>query len=253
MEVAILAGGQGRRLGVGPAAPIKALYPVAGKPLIWHVMQRFARYGYRDFCIALGHRGPELVEGIDSYSDLWCGVGPELALPQRWTVRTLHTGEQSTSGERIRQIAAYGSGPFMLAWCDGVADIDLAALEEFHRASGCLVTVAAVHPPARFGHLLLDGGYVSAFYEKHQSMAGWINGGFFVVEPEILAYLGKSPGGWEQEILPSLARDGQLAAFRHPGFWHCVDYPEDAVRLEALWRQQEPPWSQVESTEVQLP
>ncbi len=243
MRVGILAGGYGSRLGGAPTTPPKALLAIGGRPLLWHVMQRYAQAGLDDFVIALGYRGDELRAALSPDAGTWSDRRDAGAESRRWHIHAVDTGLATNTGGRIKQLVPHmGNQTFMLTWCDGLADIDLHALLRFHRSHGKLATVTAVHPPARFGHLALDGDSVSGFYEKHQPLEGWINGAYFVLEPEVADYIEGNHTQWEREPLQTLAAQGQLMAYRHSGFWRCVDYAGDCEYLEALWSAGEAPW-----------
>lgn len=160
-----------------------------------------------------------------------------------WTVELIDTGQGTGTGGRIKRLAPYmGDGTFLLTWGDGVSNVDLHALLRFHRSRSRLVTMTAVRPPARFGHIEIDGDFISQFSEKPQIREGWINGAFFVCEPGVVDYIAGDPIMFEQEPLERLAKDGQLAAYRHDGFWQCMDTLRDKVRLEQLWERDEAPW-----------
>lgn len=240
MRVIILAGGRGSRLVNNQVNIPKPAYPIAGKPLIWHVMQRYAAFGFSDFLVALGHRMSEVRECLESAP---CFAPNARSTQAQWKIATINTGEASSSGERIRQaLAQNGEQTCMLTWCDGVADINLEALLSFHRQHGRLATMTVVHPPARFGHVDLEDGRVTGFYEKHAPMEGWINAAYFVLEPGVAAYLEGENAAWETGALVELAKRGELMAYAHEGFWHCVDFSADADTLEELCAQGSTPW-----------
>ena len=229
MKVAILAGGRGARL--GEAGP-KPLAEIGGRPLIWHVMMLYRQAGFRDFVIALGHGG-------DAIRQWFAGAGPA-----DWTVELVDTGADTMTGGRLKRLKPHlGGGTFMLTWADGLADVDLAALLAFHRAHGKLATLTAVAPPPRFGRLTLDGDRVTTFVEKPPGAEGWINGAFFVLEPAVLDMIEGDATAFEAGPLPALARDGELMAWRHAGFWDCVDTPADLATLRRRWDASDRPWA----------
>jgi glucose-1-phosphate cytidylyltransferase len=214
----------------------------------------FARHGFTEFALALGYKGEVIKDFFVHYkartSDVTAHLGTgELTFSnstsEDWLVRMIDTGEATMTGGRLRRLAPVleGSGTFMATYGDGVADIDLTALLAFHEGHGRLATVTAVRPSARFGELLLDGSQVRQFKEKPQTQGGWINGGFFVFEPEVLGYLSGDHTVLEEEPLESLAREGQLVAYRHETFWQCMDTPRDRLLLEALWKSGAAPWA----------
>jgi len=212
MDVVILCGGRGTRLnGERP----KPLMEIAGRPIVWHVMSIYAAHGLRDFVLLTGHRGDEIAD--------WArGV--------EWPVECIDTGEDTPTGGRVHALRDRLTAPFCLTYADGVADIDLAALLGHHRATGALATMTVVRPELPFGVAHLDGERVTGFAEKPVS-DHWVNGGFFVLEPDALAYL-DADAVLEREPLERLAADGALAAHRHTGFWRCLDTAKDAAALE---------------------
>lgn len=228
MKTVILAGGLGSRMGSAFGDVPKALVPIAGRPVLRHVMDLFVAAGHADFVIALGHRGAAIrghfgageprVELVDTPPD--CDTGGRLA-----RLRTHLDGER-----------------FFLTWCDGLADVDLPALLDFHRSHGRIATVTAVHPPSRFGHLDLDGARVTRFVEKPLRSPEWINGAFFVLEPAIFELLDGDACSLEREVLPRLAERGELMAWRHESFWQCMDTPHEHALLESLCAAGRAPW-----------
>ncbi len=225
---------------------------IGGFPIIWHIMQMYGHYGFKDFVVALGYRGEVIKEYFLRYrnytSDLTIALGTgEVRVHDGerpdWTVHLVDTGLQTQTGGRIRRLADWLEGErFMLTYGDGVSDINLAALLEFHRAHGRLATVTAVRPPARFGGLEFDGTSVRAFSEKPQIGEGWINGGFFVLEPGVIDYIKGDNTSWERDPLEQLARDGQLVAYQHDSFWQPMDTMREVKVLEDLWSSGSPPW-----------
>lgn len=236
MKVAILAGGVGSRLVEETARRPKPMVEIGGRPILWHIMMHYSFHGFREFVIALGYRG----EVIRRYM-----AGPRIEADAAggWEVDLVDTGQETMTGGRIKRLAGHlGDGTFMLTWGDGVSTVDLGALLAFHRRHGRLATVTAVRPPPRFGRLDLDGETVRAFEEKPAGGEGWINGAFFVLEPGVLDYIEGDATQFEQAPLESLARDGQLMAYRHEGFWQCMDTVHDRMRLERLWQGGAAPW-----------
>ncbi len=226
MKVCILAGGKGSRLGSDLPKP---LLPIGDKPLLWHVMQIYARAGLTDFRIALGHRGDEIRAALPA------------SCPKDWRLELLDTGLDTNTGGRLRRIAGDLDERFCLTWADGLGDIDLDALRAYHHFAGGLATLTAVRPPARFGYLDLVGGHVRGFAEKECPVDLWINGAFFVLEPSVCRLIEGDDTSFERDVLPELSLRGQLKAFRHEGFWQCVDTPWEHARLEQLW-QEGAPW-----------
>ena len=253
MKVAILCGGMGTRMGEETQIRPKPMVEVGGRPILWHIMKMYARHGFTDFALALGYKGEVIKDFFIHYKSRMSDVTAHLATgdvvysntaAEDWVVRMIDTGEASMTGGRLRRLSHVleGSGTFMATYGDGVADIDLTALLAFHRAHGRLATVTAVRPSARFGELLLDGNAVRQFKEKPHTQGGWINGGFFVFEPEVLRYIEDDGTVLEEEPLERLAREGQLVAYRHEAFWQCMDTVRDRLLLENLWRSGAAPW-----------
>jgi glucose-1-phosphate cytidylyltransferase len=253
MKVAILAGGVGTRIQEETEAKPKPMVEIGGKPILWHIMKIYAHQGFCDFVVALGYRGDYVKRYMVDYAALTGNLTIGLregrvqvhgnADRDDWNVALVDTGQTTNKGGRIKRLAPYlGEGTFMLTWGDGVSDIDLRRLLEFHRAHGKLATLTAVRPPARFGHIELDGDVVTEFSEKPQAREGWINGAFFVLEPQVLDYIDGDETEWEKEPLERLAADGQLMAYRHEGFWQCMDTLRDRKLLEQLWDTGDAPW-----------
>jgi glucose-1-phosphate cytidylyltransferase len=252
MKVAILAGGVGSRLAEETQVVPKPMVEIGGKPMLWHIMRHYSIHGYREFVIALGYKGEVIKRYMVEYCSLVSNLTVELGHGEvcmhdgerdDWQVQLIDTGISSNTGGRIKRLAPYvGDETFMLTWGDGVSDVDLGALLEYHRSHGRLATLTAVRPPARFGHLQLDGGQVAEFSEKPQTGEGWINGAFFVCEPGVFDYIEGDETQWEREPLERLAKDGELMAYRHAGFWQCMDTLRDKKLLEKLWESGAPPW-----------
>jgi glucose-1-phosphate cytidylyltransferase len=253
VKVAILAGGLGSRLQEETEIKPKPMVEIGGRPILWHIMKIYAHHGFDDFLIALGYKGDYIKRWMLEYSSIQGDLTVSLKDGQiqvlqgereDWTVSLVDTGVATMTGGRIKRLAPYvGSETFMVTWGDGVADLDVPKLLEFHRAHGKLATVTAVRPPARFGELTLDGdGRVTRFAEKPQLTEGWINGAFFVLEPDVFEYIDDDMTQWEREPLERLAAEGQLMAYRHESFWQCMDTLRDKVLLEQLWARPQPPW-----------
>jgi glucose-1-phosphate cytidylyltransferase len=253
MKVAILAGGVGTRIQEETEAKPKPMVEIGGKPILWHIMKIYAHQGFQDFVVALGYKGDYVKRYMVDYASLTGNLTIGLregrvqvhgdADRDDWNVALVDTGQTTNKGGRIKRLAPYlGDGTFMLTWGDGVSDIDLGRLLEFHRAHGKLATLTAVRPPARFGHIELDGDVVTEFSEKPQAREGWINGAFFVLEPPVLDYIDGDETEWEKEPLDRLAADEQLMAYRHEGFWQCMDTLRDRKLLEQMWDTGDAPW-----------
>jgi glucose-1-phosphate cytidylyltransferase len=254
MKVVILAGGVGTRLVEETEVKPKPMVLIGGRPILWHIMMHYAHYRHKEFFIALGYKGEVIKRYIVDYSSLNSDLTVKFATgevlhhgdgiqKQDWTVHLVDTGEATLTGGRIKRLAPYlGDQTFMLTWGDGVSDVDLNKLLEFHRSHGRLATVTAVRPPARFGKLDIEGNQVVRFSEKPQISEGWINGAFFVLEPGVFNYIEGDMSQWEKEPLERLARDGQLMAYFHTSFWQCMDTLRDKKLLESLWEQGKAPW-----------
>ena len=253
MKVAILAGGVGTRLVEETQVKPKPMVEIGGRPILWHIMEHYATHGFNEFVIALGYKG----EVIKKYIVDYCHLSSDLAVDMKtgtvksnggshrdWQVELIDTGQPTLTGGRIKRLQPYlGNQTFMLTWGDGVSDINLTQLLEFHRSHGKLATMTAVRPPARFGHLEFNGhGRVKEFSEKPQTAEGWINGAFFVLEPGIFDYIEGDMTAWERAPMEALARDGQLMAYTHTSFWQCMDTLRDKVLLEELWQTGKAPW-----------
>ena len=252
MKVAILAGGVGSRLAEETELKPKPMVEIGGKPIIWHIMMHYAHYGLTDFVIALGYKGEVIKKYMLDYAALSCDlrINTRTGLVSLqgdpafdWNVDLVETGMNTQTGGRIKRLKhIIGKEPFMLTWGDGVSDVDLNALLSFHRSHGKLATLTAVRPTARFGHLDLEGDSVVEFSEKPQTREGWINGAFFVLEPEVFEYIDDDATSWEKGPLERLAREGQLMAYKHESFWQCMDTLREKKYLESLWESGAAPW-----------
>ena len=254
MKVVILAGGQGSRLGEEARFIPKPMVQIGGHPIVWHIMKIYSHYGFHDFVILTGHLSHVIknffVNYYERYSDLTVDmehntVELHKVRTEPWMVSMLYTGEHTMTGGRIARAHKYiGDEPFLLTYGDGVADVDIAKLLDYHRASGKLCTCTAVQVAGRFGSLAIDAnGSVGGFTEKPMDDTSWINGGFFVCQPEVFDYIGAGDDViWEREPLEKLAAAGQLGAYKHRGFWQCMDTQRDKAMLNGLWERGDAPW-----------
>lgn len=249
----ILAGGFGTRLSEYTDLVPKPMVPIGGKPILWHIMTHYASFGHKEFVIALGYKSEVIKDyfyrlgslSTDFTIDLADGrVSNHGASNLDWKVTLANTGESTLTGSRLLQLQPYlDNERFMLTYGDGVSNVDLDDLVAFHEKAGSVATMTAVHPAARFGELSIsESGLVSSFEEKPQLQQGWINGGFFVFEPEVFSHIPEQNCMLEREPLNSLTSANQLAAYKHEGFWQCMDSKRDKENLEALWMTGTPPW-----------
>jgi glucose-1-phosphate cytidylyltransferase len=257
VKVAILAGGVGSRLSEETEVKPKPMVEIGGRPILWHIMKHYAKYGFKDFVLALGYKGDYIKRYMLDYANLSSDLRVDFARAQvwrdgngngnshhdDWCVELVDTGLDTATGGRIKRLKPkIGNARFMLTWGDGVSNVNLQRLLEFHVSHGKLATVTAVRPPARFGRLEIEGDRVVEFSEKPQLGEGWINGAFFVLEPAVFDYVEGDATQWELEPLERLAREGQLMAYRHDSFWQCMDTLRDRKLLEHLWQAGNPPW-----------
>ena len=252
MKVAILAGGAGTRLVEETAVKPKPMVEIGGRPILWHIMMYYSHFGFKEFVIALGYKCEHIKRWMQEYYALngnitvKTGTGEVVfheKTEQDWIVHLVDTGQKTQTGGRIKRLAPWlGDQTFMLTWCDIVADVNLDALLKFHRSHGRIATLTAVRPPARFGHLVLEEDKVVQFREKPRITKDWINGAFFVLEPGVFDYIERDDTQWEREPLERLASDGQLMAYRHTGFWQCMDTLHEKLLLERLWKSGKAPW-----------
>jgi glucose-1-phosphate cytidylyltransferase len=252
MKVIILAGGFGTRLAEFTDMIPKPMVPVGGHPILWHLMQYYAKYNHKDFHLALGYKAQIVKEFFLNYYtvnsdftvDLANGkVTQHASQPVDWRVTLVDTGLNSMTGGRVKRMREYiGNETFMLTYGDGLSNVDIDALLRFHRSHGKMLTVTAVHPGARFGELDVNSDMVRSFKEKPQMGQGWINGGFFVMEPAFFDLIDGDDSILEREPLERVAAKGELMAFKHEGFWHCMDTVRDRTALEELWNEGKAPW-----------
>jgi len=252
MKTVILAGGFGTRLAEATELKPKPMVEVGGRPMLWHVMKIYGAQGFREFVIALGYKGEVIKSYFLNYRQFQHSLTVKPAKGhvqyhgeacEDWTVHLVDTGEGTQSGGRLKRLSEWlGNETFMMTYGDGVADVNISRLVEFHRAHGKLATVTAVRPPSRFGGLVLDGNHVTEFVEKSAIGEGWINGGFFVLEPGVLDYIRDDASIFERDPLENLASDGQLVAYHHESFWHSMDTLRDVRALNTLWESGDVPW-----------
>jgi len=251
MKVVILAGGFGTRLAEVTTTIPKPMVTIGGKPIIFHIMQRYAAYGLNDFALALGYKSELIKEYFMNFrvkhNDFTINLNSgsidyHAIKPLDWNVTLVDTGESTMTGGRLKRLRPYLNETFLLTYGDGLANIDISALLQFHKKHGKMVTVTAVHPGARFGELSIDGDLVKSFKEKPQLTQGWVNGGFFVIEPEFLDLIDSDETLLEHEPLERTATMNQLMAYKHEGFWQCMDTKRDHDYLESLWLSNNAPW-----------
>jgi glucose-1-phosphate cytidylyltransferase len=245
MKAVILAGGLGSRLSEETSVKPKPMVEIGGKPILWHVMKIYSSHGINDFVICLGYRGYVIKEYFANYAlhttdvtfDMQKGsMEVHESSTEPWRVTLVDTGEETMTGGRLRRVRRYVSDDtFCFTYGDGVSDVDLGAVLDQHKRAGKLATVTTVQPPGRWGSLILEDDEVRGFREKPEGDGGWINGGFFVLEPAAIDRIAGDATIWEREPMESLARDGELHAYRHTGFWHAMDTLRDRQTLEALW------------------
>jgi glucose-1-phosphate cytidylyltransferase len=252
MKVLLLAGGFGTRLSEETDIRPKPMADIGGKPIIWHIMKGYSHYGFNEFVVLLGYKGYYIKEYFGNYflhqSDVTIdlstnGIEVHNNTSEPWKVTLLETGLDTMTGGRIKRAKNFiGNEPFLLTYGDGVSDVDLKELISFHKKHGKLITMTAVQPEGRFGALETDGSRVESFLEKPKGDGSWINGGFFVCQPEVLDYIKDDNTVFEQEPLQQLAKDGQLFNYRHEGFWKCMDTLRDKKVLNEMWHEGHAKW-----------
>ena len=253
MKVVILAGGLGTRLSEHTETVPKPMVSIGGRPILWHIMKTYAHFGYKDFHLALGYKADVIKDYFLHYrslnSDFTIDLSSGVIIPHQtdevnWRVTLVDTGLESMTGGRVKRLQKFiGKETFMLTYGDGVANIDIASLLDFHKSHGKMVTVTAVHPGARFGELEMVNNQVLSFQEKPQTGQGWINGGYFVIEPSFFELIESDNTILEREPLEKAAALGELMAYRHEGYWQCMDTKRDRDHLEALWNSDNTPWT----------
>jgi len=230
MKAVILAGGYGTRISEESNMIPKPLIEIGGKPILWHIMKIYSTYKIDDFVICLGYKGEKIKEYFEQFDS------------KLWNIQLIDTGLDTMTGGRLKRIQNKIDNTFCMTYGDGVSDINLDNLVTFHKEKRSLATLTAIHPPERFGVLNLSGDYVTEFHEKHTGESSWINGGFFVFEPEIFDYLQNDSTVLEKAPLETLAKEQKLSAFKHNGFWHPMDTLRDKKHLEDLWTSEKAPW-----------
>ena len=254
MKTIILAGGLGTRLAEETDVKPKPMVEIGGKPILWHIMKIYASHGFNEFYTALGYKSEVIKDYFANYYHRQNNLRVETSSGRvevqegerahdDWVVNLIDTGKLTNTGGRIKRLKPWiGDETFMMTYGDGVANVDIKALIAFHKSQGRLATVSAVRPPARFGGISFENGIVKEFIEKPQIGEGWINGGFFVLEPGVFDYIGNDDTSFEKEALEKLAQDGQLAAYQHNGFWQCMDTIRDVALVNGLWESGKAQW-----------
>lgn len=252
MKVVILAGGFGTRLAELTESVPKPMVPIGGHPILWHIMKMYSAYGFNDFILALGYKADLIKKFFLNYSSVNSDFTVNLKTGEvnwhnpcgeDWRVTLVDTGLNTMTGGRVRRLKKYiGNEQFMLTYGDGVANVNIANLLKFHNDHNKMVTVTTVRPSARFGELDILNDEVRSFKEKPQTSQGWINGGFFIMEPEFIDFIESDTTILEREPLESVVKQGELMAYKHEGFWQCMDTIRDKNYLDELWLDAEPPW-----------
>ncbi len=253
MKIVLLAGGAGTRLSEETSLRPKPMVEIGGKPILWHIMKMYSFYGFNDFIICLGYKGYMIKEYFINYfyhqSDLTIDLKENKTTihsskSEPWTITLIDTGLDTLTGGRIKRIEQYvNNETFMLTYGDGVSDVNIKELYEYHKINRKYATLTSVQPSGRFGSLIIDGNdKVSAFQEKPKGDGAWINGGFFVLEPSIFKYIKNDLTIWERDPLENLAKEGQLAAYKHKGFWKPMDTLRDKIELEEMWNSKSAKW-----------
>jgi glucose-1-phosphate cytidylyltransferase len=253
VKAIILAGGLGTRISEESHLKPKPMIEIGGKPILWHIMKQYSAHGIHDFVICLGYKGYAIKDFFANYflhtSDVTFDMRANRMdvhenYSEPWRVTLVDTGEDTLTGGRLKRVRKYveNDEAFCFTYGDGVSDLNIGALVDFHRQHGKLATVTAVQPPGRYGALNCSGDTVNGFTEKPRGDGGWISGGFFVLSPKVISYIDHDLTPWETEPLMQLANEGQLKAFEHQGFWHPMDTLRDKTHLEDLWQRGEAPW-----------
>lgn len=259
MKAVILAGGLGTRISEETHLKPKPMIEIGGKPLLWHIMKLYSSHGVNDFIICCGYKGYVIKEYFANYflhmSDVTFDMSRnEMEVHERkaepWRVTLVDTGEETMTGGRLKRVRDYiGDDDFCFTYGDGVSDVDITALTAFHKEHGKIATLTTVQPPGRFGAVNMDNEQVLSFQEKPHGDGAWINGGFFVLSPQVIDYIDNDDTIWEREPMEHLAKEGQFAAFRHDGFWQPMDTLRDKIYLEELWQSGKAPWKIWSGTE----
>lgn len=253
MKVVILAGGMGTRLAEETDVKPKPMVEIGGKPILWHIMQHYSYYGFNEFIICLGYKGEVIKRYMTDYAKLTSDLTVKLrtgdvmrhgsGIKCDWTVDLVDTGISTATAGRIKRVQRLiGNQTFMVTYGDGVSDVSVSKLLEFHRSHGKWGTLTAVRPPARFGNFHFEGDVITEFIEKPQAESGWINGGFLVLEPKVFDFISGDDVWLEREPLETFAKNRQLCAYKHEGFWQCMDTLRDKRYLEEIWNKGQAPW-----------
>ncbi|MCM3677503.1 MULTISPECIES: glucose-1-phosphate cytidylyltransferase [Peribacillus] len=252
MKAVILAGGLGTRISEETHLKPKPMVEIGGKPILWHIMKIYSHHGINDFIICLGYKGYVIKEYFANYflhmSDVTFDMSKnEMIIHQNsaepWKVTLVDTGEETMTGGRLKRVTQYiGEGTFCFTYGDGVSNVNIRELLQFHKKHGKLATVTTVHPPGRFGELSISNNQVVEFKEKPQWNGNWINGGFFVLQPEIISFIEGDEVMWEKEPIETLAKNNELVAYQHRGFWQPMDTLRDRMKLEEMWKEEKAPW-----------
>ena len=257
MKVVILAGGFGTRISEESHLRPKPMIEIGGMPILWHVMKYYSSFGFNEFVICAGYKQSVIKEWFADYYINHSDVTFDFTKKEKitvhntesepWKVTIVDTALNTMTGGRIKRVGKYlGDEPFFLTYGDGLSNVDIAKEVEFHKAHGKLATMTAVHPDSRFGVLEIEKNQVLAFREKSETDAGWINGGFMILEPKVLDYIEGDSTVFEKAPLEKLTEEGELMAFRHRGFWQCMDTMRDTEKLEELWDSKQAPWKRWE-------
>ena len=254
MKAVILAGGLGTRISEETDVKPKPMIEIGGRPILWHIMKMYSAHGINEFIVCCGYKGYVIKEYFANYflhmSDVTFDIAANkmevhVGNAEPWKVTLVDTGESTMTGGRLKRVASYlgKEEDFCFTYGDGVSDIDITKEIAFHKTKGLLATVAAVQPPGRYGSLLIEGSTVKGFQEKPEGDGGWINGGFFILNPKVLDYISDDSISWEEGPLNDLAKSGELACFEHQGYWQAMDTLRDKNTLERLWSKGLAPWS----------